>query len=320
MTEQNESARSLFYRKNRLFFVGAITCAIVAGAGLISFFVFTFIARRTAAVSIRTIVQQWNDGTDPQYGAVYETSRTFLQAKPFNNTALTYHGYAAFFLALSELDASRAQEYLDEAVNSLRLALLFARKSLVPQLEYMLGKAYFYKNTASSYYYADLAVRYLTQADANGYRADDTAVYLGLSYAALGMTLESIAAFTEALLVRESDFLLLSIAEQYYKAGQSAAAAQYLYRVINGSTNDDIIVQSRILLGMIYIDRELYDEAETEFNAALEKNENASDAYYGLGVLYEKRGDVVRARAAWRRALRIQANHPGAVQKLADYR
>ena len=254
------------------------------------------------------------------YNAVYDISRKLLLQHPMNNTALTYRGYACFYIAVSELETSDAQNYLDEAINSLRLAFLGARQSLVPQIEYMLGKSYFYKNTISSYYYADLAATYLSRAAAHGYKADDIPEYLGLSYAALGMPMESISAFTEALLVRESYMLLLSIAEQYYKAGQAAAAKQYLFRIKNETEDMSLALKSMNLLGTIYTEEENFDDAQKEFENILQKNKNSADAYYGLGVIYEKQGNLVKARSLWRKALKIQVNHPGALAKFADYK
>jgi tetratricopeptide (TPR) repeat protein len=253
------------------------------------------------------------------YDKVYELSRQMLETNPFNNIALVYHGYSSFYLAVSQLDNSTSQNYLDEAINSLRLALVNCKKSIYPQINYMLGKSYFYKNTVTSYYYADLAVKYLKEAQNTGYKANDIPEYLGLTYASLGMTMESISAFTEALIIRESDSLLLSIAEQYYKAGQPTPAKQYLFRIIKDCENEELVFKSRILLGTIYIDEKKYAEARNEFESVLKNNPNSADAYYGLGVIYEKQGDLVKARAEWRKALRLQVNHAGALAKIAEY-
>ena len=124
--------------------------------------------------------------------------------------------------------------------------------------------------------------------------------------------------FTPALLVRESDTLLLAIAEQYYKAKELNAAEQYLFRIVKNSDNEDIIIKSENLLGNIYIDKEDYDAAQTEFDNVLKKNENSADAHYGIGVIYEKQGNIVKARSEWRKALKIQVNHPGALQKMSE--
>lgn len=291
-----------------------LALAILSVAAVIS--VRKINSRLSNSLTTKALVEKW---ASYDYGAVYEISRQILESRPFNNTALTYHGYASFYLAVSQIDTSLAQNYLDESINCMRLALYSGKKSLAPQLQYMLGKAYFYKNTVTSYYYCDLAVKYLSLAQENGYEADDISEYLGLSYAALNRPMESISSFTEALLVRESDSLLLSIAEQYHKVGQTAAAKQYLYRVKKESSDDTLVLRCMNLLGLIYIDEKNYEDARREFEGILEKNRNSADAYYGLGVIHEKQGDMARARSEWRKALKIQINHAGVLSKLADY-
>ncbi|MCR4733681.1 MAG: tetratricopeptide repeat protein [Treponema sp.] len=310
MNESNIARRNSHWKRKLL-----IALSIIALIGLTVYSVF-FIVKKTQAnkITIKTIKEAWNNNYD--YNSVYNLSKSFLEENPFNNTALTYHGYACFFLAVAQDDNFQAQEYLDECINNLRLALYDASQTAAPQIEYMLGKAYFYKNSLSTYFYSDLAVRYLTLAKEHGYVADDIAEYLGLSYAALDMTMESISSFTEALLVRESDSLLLSIAEQYYKAGEYTSSVQYLYRIINNTENEDMLIKSRILLATIYIEMNNYDDALKEFNAVIENNDNSADAHYGIGLIYEKQNNTVKARAEWRNALKIQPNHAGALKKL----
>ena len=253
------------------------------------------------------------------YQQVYDISSAILYKSPFNITARTYNGYSAFFLAVSSSDVVQSLSYLDESINSLRIALQGAKFGAVSQIEYMLGKAYFYKDFHSSYYYyADLVIYYLLKAKKDGYKADDIPELLGLSYASLGMTMESISAFTEALLVRESDILLLSIAEQYHAVGQDNAAEQYLFRISQNCKDEQIILKSHLLMGNIALQRENFEDAEKEFNFILEKNENSADALYGLGVIYESQGDMVKARSEWRKALRIQNNHPLALKKMSE--
>ena len=266
-------------------------------------------------ISVKTIKEAW---AEYDYQKVYELCKVFLQDNTYNNTALTYYSYACFFLAQAQTDTQQAQSYLDECINNIRVALYEADSSLVPQLQYMLGKAYFSKNTITTHYYADLAIKYLMLAKENGYEAKDIAEYLGLSYASLGMTTESISAFTEALIDRESDSLLLAIAEQYYKANELKSAEQYLFRIKKNSDNEDMVIKSENLLGTIFIDQEKYDDAMQEFENVLKKNENSADAHYGIGVIYEKQGNIVKARSEWRKALKIQVNHAGALQKMSE--
>lgn len=266
-------------------------------------------------ISISKIKQEW---AVYNYQNVYDLCKIYLKDKPYNNTVLAYFGYSAFYLALSQIDTQKMKSFLDESINNIRIALYSSNKSLTPQLQYMLGRAYFYKNSFSPPYYADLTIKYLLLAKENGYQANDIAEYLGLSYAALGMTMESISSFTEALLVRESDSLLLAIAEQYYKIKEYQVSEQYLFRIINNSENDDIIKKSEILLGNIYIDKEDYSQALKKFNNVLKKDPNSADAHYLIGVIYEKQGNLVMARGEWRQALKIQVNHAGALQKMSE--
>ncbi len=268
--------------------------------------------------SITMLSDKWKEY---DYQAVYDTSAILLEKKPFNNTILVYRGYAAFYLAVSATESQQAQSYIEESIHCLRLATMGAKKKTLGQIYYMLGKAYFYKNSISSYhYYADSAVEYFSKARECGFKADDIAEYLGLSYAQLGMTMESIAAFSEALLYRESDALLLAIAEQYSKAEQNAAAKQYLFQIIQRSNDDSLVIKSRALLGNTLIKENDFDGAQKEFEAILQKNENSAEAHYGMGLVYESQGDMVKARAEWRKTLRIQVNHTGALEKIQQYK
>ncbi len=275
---------------------------------------FSILNRVSNAPDLSLLEELWNK---EDYVGTYNHANDILDVLPFNNMALTYLGYSSFYLALSSTGSVVVHNYIDEAINSLRLALLNARASLIPQLEYMLGKAYFHKNRLSAYYfYSDLAIKYLHSAHNNGYNANDIYEYLGLSYSSLDMTEESIAYFTEALLVNDSDVLHVALAEQYYKKENYDAAKPYLQRVKTESKNVDYIVQCTNLLGQIYISEEKYTEAQSEFDYALSVNELSADAHYGLGLIYEYQGDTVKARAQWRRTLEIEINHQGARLKM----
>ncbi len=267
--------------------------------------------------SVSALYDYWKK---QDYEKVYEISTNILDKNPLNNSANTFKGYSAFMLAISESeDMSLAQNYLDESINHLRVSLLNSKKSSTPQIEYALGRTYFIKNKTSSYhYYADLAIKYLEKAKLHGYKANDISEFLGLSYASLGETEKSISSFTEALLYRESDTLLFDIARQYYINSQGGAAKQYLYRVVSTTEDVNLLIDSRYLLGMIAIDEENLDEAKKEFEAILEKNENSADAHYGLGVIYERKGESAKARAMWRKALRLNPGHADALKKLSE--
>lgn len=312
MLNSNVIKRKSKLGRNLTILISAAVGFAVITVLLIKMFQGTFQDR----VTNKKIVDAWNQY---DYQKVNELTAVLLEENPFNNFALVYHGFSSFYVALSQLDTLSTQNYLDDAINSLRIALYSSKSKLRGQIAYVLGKAYFYKNTITSYYYSDLAIKYLEEAKNSGYKPDDLYEYLGLSYAALDMTMESIAAFTEALIVRESYSLLLSIGEQYYKAGQENVAKQYLYRIVNDCEDDNLVNKSLNLLGLIYIDEKDYGKARESFDNILKKNQNSADAFYGIGVIYEKQGDLVKARSEWRKALKIHVNHPGALAKMAAY-
>ncbi|MCM1320719.1 MAG: tetratricopeptide repeat protein [Bacteroides sp.] len=302
-------------RKNKIAVKLVILISIVFVFSLFVLFLVRLSANNAQKVpQIKTLYEYWDK---KDYAAVHSAADKILTISPWQNTALMFKGYAAFFIALSQTDVALMQSYLDESIYYLRIALQKADKSAAVQIQYMLGKAYFHKNTAAAYhYYSDLAVKYLSAAQAAGYQAEDLPELLGLLYADLNMTEKSIAAFTDALLLRESDTLLLAIARQYYNSKRNNTAKQYLHRISTESEDDLLIIKSNLLLAQIYMDEEKYTDAENEYIAVLKKNEDSADAYYGLGVLYEKRGDAAKARAEWRRALKIKPDHPEALKKL----
>lgn len=315
--QKSTAQQNVFRRKNR-FLRRVVVCIIVLILSALVTIPVLYLKnmKKEAPVSMTRLSSLWQEGN---YQEVYDLTKELLTEKPFHAMALAFNGYSGFYLAVSQTDTIMAQSYLDSAVNALRLAALKTRGNARSQIHYMLGKAYFYKNTLSDYhYYSDLAVKYLALAKAEQYEADDIPELLGLSYATLGMTEKSIAAFTEALLVRESDILLLSIAEQYYKNSQLSAAKAYLHRISTSTSDDTVRLKSKTLLGQIYIDEENYDEAEAEYRSMLEINPNYADAVYGIGVIYEKRGELVKARSEWRKALRLDVNHQGAKLRLTE--
>ncbi|GMO53686.1 MAG: tetratricopeptide repeat protein [Treponemataceae bacterium] len=305
--------------------ITAVSCIFAA----IAVCSFIFYQREKNKISINTARILWEQS---DYPGVYRVTQVLLTKKPFNKAALAYRGFSAFYLSAAETDLNLAQSYLDEAIISMRKALYKADGRILAQLFYMLGKAYFYKNTISAYYYyADLAAEYLNRAKMEGFAAPDIPELLGLSYAALGMTGESIAAFSEALLKRDSDTLKLAIAEQYYNVSQEEAAEQhllqakqylslaksYLSKVCEGA-DDVLALKSRFFLGSIYLDEGDTASARTEFQEIVNKDPLSPEGYYGMGLLYEKQGDYAGARAQWRKAQQYDPNHKGSRQKLDD--
>lgn len=314
--ENNSSKNgSIVRKKGKLIPVLLITLGSVVVLSALSIFLYRVI--KTNVQKKPTVTRLQIEWSEKDYNNVYKTSEKLLEKNPLNNTALTYHGYSAFYIGVSETDPTVAQEYIDESIRSLRLSLMDAKNKTAPQIKYMLGKAYFYKNIICCYhYYADLVVKYLEEAVAEGYSSDDIPELLGLSYGQLGMPYESIKRFSDALLVRESDFLLFNIAKEYYAQGQVSAAKQYLYQITSKASDDALLLKSQNLLAKIYIEEEKIEEAKELYEQILDKDQNSAEAHYGLGLVYELTGDAVKARAEYRKCLKIDSTFDEAVKKV----
>ncbi|MBO4404442.1 MAG: tetratricopeptide repeat protein [Treponema sp.] len=315
------NSESVLHKKNRRLRIAAAILFVSLTVFLSLFLSIRAIYKKLHAPdSVYELSRKWNEQTLEGITDAYNISAQILKLNPFHNTARTYHGYAGFMLSQYENEFETSKKYLDEAINNLRLAFITSKSStLKPQTAYMLGRAYFYKDEASSFnYYADLAVKYLEYAREASYKADDIPLLLGLSYASLGESEKSIASFTQALLVHETDSLLFNIAREYFLNGQGQTARQYLLRVLEMSQNDEILENAHIVLGQIYINDGKLEEAASEFEAVLDKNANSADAHYELGVIYEKSGDSARARSEWRKCLQIQPNYNG--ERISDLR
>ena len=308
--KRGEKNSSIVRKKGKLIPVLLIVTAAVALLSVIVVFISMWIKRNSG----NSYKELW---TARNYPAVYEKSTNDIEKNPLDNSVLIYRGYAAFYIAVSENNPELALSYIDESIRCLRVALFEAKEKTVPQIKYMLGKAYFHKNIICSYhFYADLVVKYLQEALDAGYQADDIPELLGLSYGQLGMPYESIKSFSDALLVHESPFLLFNIAKEYYAQGQISAAKQYLFQVTSNAGDDILLIKSQNLLAKIYIDEEKYEDAKALYEQVLEKDDNCAETHYGLGVIYEKNGDLIKARSEWRKSLNIDSTYEDALKKV----
>jgi tetratricopeptide (TPR) repeat protein len=269
----------------------------------------------------------WEDGA---YNEAFEISRRGLETDPMDYFLLTVHGFSSYQLAVAQINNFDTLRYIDECIWSLRKALLTRNKVRDGGLYYVLGKAYYYKGPT----YADLSVRFLEEARREAYKAGDIPEYLGLAYAAIRDFRSSVAAFTLALAPSEStpteltpkepvpadtdpagergtpsDLLLLSIARSYIALGERDTAKAYLVRCIETSRDSASVIAARLLLGGIFTETGGPLEAEGQYLAVLEMDEENAEAHYQLGELYLSGGDPTRARAEWRRAVRIDPTH-----------
>lgn len=259
--------------------------------------------------SVSSLYKDWGAGN---YASVYENSGRILEKRPLDGTVLALRGFSAYYLYVAQNDPAEARNYLVTAIATLRSAWYRVSDSERGRIAYVLGKAYYQRG----YYYADLALKYLDYALKAGVKHDDLQEFRGLSASLIGDYDVAIPAFTEALASNPSDLLLFTLAKSYSSSGKTDQALQYFQEAVRKTGDELLQLKCHYEIGMILITKQRLSEAEAEFTSILEKDPNSADAQYGLGVIYETQGDLVKARAAWRKALRLNPVHAGAREKM----
>jgi tetratricopeptide (TPR) repeat protein len=246
------------------------------------------------------------------FEASYEQSNQMLNKKPLDFFLLTVNGFSAYQLAIAQTNTFDTLSFIDNCIWSLRKALLSREND--GRVFYVLGKAYYYKGAG----YSDLAVSYLEKARAALYRAADIPEYLGLAYASMRDYRSSVEAFSLALTgdVSPSDILLLAIARSYLALDEAEQARAYLIRCLEITKDSKTTAAARLVLGNTLVKTGDVQGAEKEYLKVIEENDDNAEAHYQLGELYALGGDVTRARAEWRRAIRIDPAHGPARSRL----
>jgi tetratricopeptide (TPR) repeat protein len=299
-----------FHRKQIIRTVAIVVIGVVLVCGIVFFFTGW---RSRLGDEKKELLQYWEEG---DYNRAFALSGEKLEAKPMDYFLLTIHGFASYQLAVAQINTFDTLTYIDESIWSLRKALLSKEGADDPRVHYVLGKAYYYKGRG----YADLSVAYLEEARLASYTAGDIPEYLGLAYAEIQDYHNSVAAFSLALTDQggegPSDLLLLSIAHSYMALGESEAAMAYLIRCVDTSRDSTSTVAARLLLGDILGQAGDRAGAEAQYLTIIEEDGENAEAYFRLGELYAGTGDTTRARAEWRRAVRIDPAHIGARERL----
>ena len=260
-----------------------------------------------------------NNGTDrteflslwesEEFEAIYRLSSEELSRRPLDFFLLTVHGFSSYQLAIAQINSFNMLTFIDSSIWSLRKALLLSEGLNDGRIFYVLGKAYYYKGPG----YRDLTIKYLEEARDLGFNASDIPEYLGLAYASVQDYRSSVAAFALALNPLEedssSDALLLAIANSYLALGEDEAALAYLIRCLETSRDFNMIFSGRLSLGDIFFRKGDIDGAEEQYTKVIEESGGNAEAYFRLGEIYNSRGEMVRSRAEWRRAIQIDPSH-----------
>jgi tetratricopeptide (TPR) repeat protein len=297
-----------------MLFVAALTsAALVIGFGVVlsrTLVEKSKLASR-GALSKKQVQRAWDQ---KDYQRVYAACQAALENAPVDSYYLTFMGFSSFYLGASQISDEEKMKYLEDSVAALRKSLIKKRVPMKREIHYVLGKAYFQRG----FYYQDQAVKYLELAISERMKADDIYEYLALAYYSLGNIAKSLEYFDKAMTAHPSDQLYIAMSSALLKDGQKQKAADYLRLAIN--ITKDIAAEQKARFGLcdIFIQDGEYDKAEEQLTAILSQDDQSADAHYQLGIIYQKTGDSARARAEWRKAVKIDPMHQASRLKLSE--
>ena len=300
-------------RQKRLASGIAVLAATAIVATVAILVISDIVAKKSVPVaSQEAIVALW---AEQDYQSVSAACDASLEIKPLDPFYLSFKGFSAFYLGLSESDGEKRAARMDEAIFAIRKALIDEKAPLRAEASYVLGKAYFHKGMD----YYNEAVDYIEESVSLGYSRADTWEYLALATQGIGMVEKSISYFEKALAGKPgSPELMLAAASATATAGNSTRA-EALAREALSTTNDDYLAERcSFLLGDIYRKTGRLEEALARYEAIKTINPQSADAWYYEGLVLQESGDPIKARASWRKAISIDPMHAGARLKLSE--
>lgn len=297
----------------RLLVVGLVLIGIVGGTvfavNAVDWLPFGIGLRDTELVSL------WNES---RYDEILSMAESILEEDPLDAEALTFGGFAHFYVGIELVQRADQLAHLDSSIEMLRKAMHVPRAPLEAERDYVLGKAYYHKGDD----YVDLSVRYMSRSLERGGEAPDARTYLGLGHARLGEYEESVGWYERAIEHAppdDVDAVRIKAAETYVELGDYASARARLNEAIASLDDEFLVLMARNQLASVLILDDRLDRAEQVLEVTIEQFAQSADAYYYLGVVYDRTDRIVEARDLWRTAREIDPNHTKALQRLANW-
>jgi tetratricopeptide (TPR) repeat protein len=238
-----------------------------------------------------------------------------LESSPLDPFFLVFKGLSSFYIGISESDSEKRTEMMDTAIFSLRKALVSNEVPLRPEAIFVLGKSYFHKGLD---YYGE-ASEYLQESLEAGYVSHDAWEYLALAAQGSNQLSKSAEYFDKAMSLKPDSPELIIAAAAVNKALGNIVKAENLAKEALLKTSDSYLAEkSNFLLGEILIARGRYSESMAIFDEIIKNNPYSADAWYFQGLISTFSGDLIKARAAWRKAISIDPMHSNARQKLSE--
>ena len=116
----------------------------------------------------------------------------------------------------------------------------------------------------------------------------------------------------QAVLVKQPDNSLARINIGYisYKKKSFAEAIEHLSRAIRLDNDRKATLYAHFYLGLVYLERDMFEDAQTFFEKTITLGPNLIEAYYELGRAFWFNGQQEEARQAWKRGLETNKFNP----------
>ena len=311
--------RKYHYVRQRPRWLKLLPLLVLSAGGLVTvLFTMGFVDRVSIPTELRParrpeLRELSNEG---RYGEVLNWSAEILADQPLDSEALLFRGIAHFHVALAadRVGSGRVRpgSGLDEAIVALRRARLDENLRYRNEAAYVLGKAYYHKG---SYYY-ESAIRYLTESLRGGGARDDVHEYLGMAHVRTGDLDTGMEHFSIALERTPNALLYLSVGQLLQRMERPEEALQHFEAAVEHAQDQAVETRARFMLGALLLENHRYTAARDQYQQILEIDPASADAHVFLGDAHAGLGQVVQARAEWRRARSIDEQHHGANLRL----
>ena len=304
-------------RKKKKLFIVLIILLLLGGGGFYSVFFLNAYTLYSKMVEFYRL--RFNDYTflernleSGNYNIVVHEGVPYLEKKPYNARILRYLGEAYYNIS-SSLTGPEKEESINRAIQYMRKGIVLSNfDDVLTRSLYILGMSYFKKGPL----YYELATGYLKKALDSGYEDKQVYEIMGYCYYRLGVLDEAVKYLELTVSASDKDIGHLFLAHAYKDKGLYESAVREFTLLINRSADNAVLEEAYSALAWIDFQEERYERARDHLYKVLELNERSADAYYWLGNIHEKEGDMISARKEWRRALSIDPKHINTIDKL----
>ena len=248
---------------------------------------------------------------EKKYDLVTEVTAEILTSDPFNKKALIYNGFANYYYAVQLPSFEDQIVRLDQAAASLRKVRILNENRLNGKIDYFLGRIYYMKGI----FFLDESIIYFESALDLGYKDHKNEIYyfLGMAYSRIGLFDKSLEWLKKV--EGDSDVSDLLIAITYFHQKNFSAALESLDRILATTQQEDVRLTCSFWKAKTFLEQNNYEQAIALYNEILAKVDSA-DAHYQLGLVYKEMNNIIQARSEWRKAIKLQPTHMGALMEL----